>query len=217
MFLKVKQYLYRLIAWGLGGLVARFAWVFLAKDAVLIHEKIKASISLDEISHELVSVILAAEDHRFFFHRGVDPIAIARAFLRTTCGHLEGASTIEQQLVRVLQNDYRICFKRKVLEALLASTLYDRFSKIEILRAYLSVAYFGSSIRGYQDAHLLLPIGMLNSTYELAFLIAHLKFPKPDANNDKWARRRSNRVLRITSRIKKLVDWVPRELNFEKL
>ena len=68
----------------------------------------------------LSKLLISGEDHRFFYHIGFDFIAIARAIKnRVLYNKVEGASTIEQQLVRVLTNDYQRTFSRKIREIFL--------------------------------------------------------------------------------------------------
>ena len=160
------------------------------------------------LDRNLIQALMAGEDHRFLYHRGLDPIGIVRATVRTLGGRLEGASTIEQQLVRTLLGDYRISLRRKAREALIASTLVDHFSKIDILRAYLSVAHFGYQARGFQEA--IAKIQPPNSICNFAssYLISHLKFPRTAADDAQADRRRISRAIRISKRIEKLSDWI---------
>ncbi|HET7296671.1 MAG TPA: PBP1A family penicillin-binding protein, partial [Gemmatimonadales bacterium] len=111
-------------------------------------------VRLGEIPKALRDAILAAEDERFFEHGGVD----ARALLRASWANLrarkvvEGGSTITQQLVknRLLRPD-RTVF-RKLQEVWLATAVEWRYSKEQILEAYLNDVYLGQwqggAIRG---------------------------------------------------------------------
>lgn len=101
----------------------------------------------------LESYVLHLEDRYFLSHAGFDvrciPRVLKQALLRRRLG---GVSTIEQQLVRTVLNRRERTFRRKFYEILLASILTCRASKEEILRAYLSVAYFGYKLRGCDEA-----------------------------------------------------------------
>ena len=62
----------------------------------------------------LSKLLISGEDHRFYYHLGFDTIAICRALRnRLIYNRIEGASTIEQQLVRVLMNDFEKTYKRR--------------------------------------------------------------------------------------------------------
>jgi len=108
----------------------------------------------------LVAATLAAEDRRYFGHIGVDPVAIARA-VRTNLAEgrvVEGASTISQQVAKLLLNrrqpDRRRGVAAKIHEALIALRLEHRFSKAEVLALYLNLAAYGNQFTGAERASL---------------------------------------------------------------
>jgi membrane carboxypeptidase/penicillin-binding protein PbpC len=75
-------------------------------------------------------LLITAEDHRFFHHGGIDPIATCRAVWRwITLGRHEGASTIEMQIVRVLSGNYERTLKRKMREMGLATLVSSQIPK----------------------------------------------------------------------------------------
>ena len=79
-------------------------------------------VPLDHIPRHVVQALLAAEDSRFYAHRGIDVVAIVRASfanLRKRGVH-EGASTLTQQLVRGFFLTPERTFSRKIREAILA-------------------------------------------------------------------------------------------------
>ena len=97
-------------------------------------------VSLRKISPVMRRAIVDIEDRRFYQNNGIDYIGILRA-LRTdvTSGQLDqGASTIEQQLVRNLYLSPRQTLGRKLTEGCLAVQLDQRWSKNRILKAYLN-------------------------------------------------------------------------------
>ena len=126
-------------------------------------------------------MLIAGEDHRFKFHRGIDFVAVCRAVWRTAaCGRREGASTIEMQLVRVLTDRYEKKLSRKIREALLAVYAGQLASKEEIALMYLLVGYYGTGMDGFEFATKKLgfmPHAM--SHREAASLAARLKYPEP--------------------------------------
>jgi len=102
-------------------------------------------VRLDETPRVLIDAVLAAEDHRFFEHGGVDVRALVRAaWANLRAGRVkEGGSTITQQLVKVrLLSPQRTLF-RKLREAWLAALVESRYSKERILEAYLNEIYLG--------------------------------------------------------------------------
>lgn len=102
----------------------------------------------------LVQAIIATEDQRFYSHRGIDPFGIARATLIniTGTGIRQGASTITQQLARNSIGRFERTYDRKLLEIFLAMRIERRFSKEQILRAYLNRIYYGQGIYGAETA-----------------------------------------------------------------
>ncbi|HEY7539060.1 MAG TPA: PBP1A family penicillin-binding protein [Methylomirabilota bacterium] len=111
-------------------------------------------IRLDETPKVLIDAVLAAEDHRFFTHGGVDLRALVRAaWTNLRAGRVkEGGSTITQQLVKVRLLSPQRTFFRKLREAWLAALIESRYSKERILEAYLNEIYLGQrgpiAIRG---------------------------------------------------------------------
>ena len=94
---------------------------------------------------KLVAFLIVAEDHRYYKHIGFDIIGICRATYRDVFwGKREGASTIEQQLVRVLTEDYRFSIRRKIKEIYLATKLKRLADKYTLAAAYLDMANYGS-------------------------------------------------------------------------
>ncbi|WP_185279267.1 biosynthetic peptidoglycan transglycosylase, partial [Elizabethkingia anophelis] len=101
---------------------------------------------------KLVDFLIIGEDRRYYQHKGFDVIAIIRAIRnRIFYNKKEGASTIEQQLVRVLTNQYCRTLKRKIKEIILATKLKKMLSKKEIALLYLRLAYFGTDKIGLEN------------------------------------------------------------------
>lgn len=91
--------------------------------------------------------VLAAEDARFFTHAGISILGIARAVWSnlTTDGNLQGGSTLTQQLVKNVFLTHERSLARKAREAVLAVLLELRYSKQELLQAYLNEIFWGRS------------------------------------------------------------------------
>lgn len=117
-----------------------------------VGEGLRIPVALDEVAPIMVSATLATEDQRFYSHPGVDPLAVARA-ASAFPDERSGASTITQQLARRLYLDGdRPPLLRKAREALLALQLEARYSKDELLEAYLNDVYYGRGAYGIEAA-----------------------------------------------------------------
>jgi len=114
----------------------------------------RADVPLERVSPHMIDALLAVEDRRFFSHHGVDPARILKAAWRNwRAGRIvEGGSTITQQLARAEQLSPERTFSRKIREAALATRLEDRYTKREILSAYLNSVYFGDGYYGVEAA-----------------------------------------------------------------
>lgn len=106
-------------------------------------------VPLSEISPWLVLAAMAAEDRRFYSHRGVDLRAILRALWQNAAGGgvVSGASTITQQLARAL-NPRPKTLRGKLAEAWSALKLERQKSKEEILQDYFNALEFGNLTQG---------------------------------------------------------------------
>jgi 1A family penicillin-binding protein len=110
-------------------------------------------VALGKMPVHVRNAFIAAEDKRFYQHRGVDDRGLVRAFLNNlTQGHREGGSTITQQLVKnMLVGDNRT-YERKIRETILATRLESAVSKDEILELYLNSVYLGRGAYGIERA-----------------------------------------------------------------
>lgn len=112
-------------------------------------------VPLNQVSTQMQQAILAAEDHHFFEHNGINFASIIRAMISNLqAGHVvEGGSTITQQLVKNLFfTDTGRTMDRKVKEAFVAWELERRYTKERILEMYLNQVYFGSNAYGIERA-----------------------------------------------------------------
>jgi 1A family penicillin-binding protein len=111
----------------------------------------RRDVPLDEISTYFKDAVIAVEDHRFFLHPGIDPIALTRAtFYNLRSDSTQGGSTITQQLARTLYLSNVKTYGRKVQEAVLAAMLEVFLSKREILQLYLNRVYLSGGIYGVE-------------------------------------------------------------------
>ncbi len=107
-----------------------------------------------EFPEKLVLATLAAEDSRFFSHRGIDFVGVARA-LRDAALHrrfVSGASTITQQTVKLHSPPRRRDLRTKLVEALAARRLEMAMDKQRILAAYLNRLPYGNQFTGARAA-----------------------------------------------------------------
>ncbi len=112
-------------------------------------------VYLKDLPKQYINAVVAVEDHRYYNHGAIDPIAL----LRATFSNLkqkefkEGGSTITQQTAKNLyfisEDDV---VSRKSAEAILSFTLEKEFSKDEILELYVNTIYFGNGYYGIKEA-----------------------------------------------------------------
>ncbi|MBV9735445.1 MAG: PBP1A family penicillin-binding protein [Acidisphaera sp.] len=100
---------------------------------------------------------VSAEDQNFWVHRGVDPLAIARAAITDVSLIAQGkrpigASTITQQVAKNMLLGNEVTLARKIKEALLALRIERTLSKERILELYLNEIYLGQQSYGIAAA-----------------------------------------------------------------
>lgn len=111
-------------------------------------------VLLEAMPEHLIQAFLVTEDRAFFAHPGISFRGIVRSLLKNLYSgkKIQGASTITQQLVRLLFFDTKKTFTRKIKEQIYAILLEREWSKEQILEAYLNNVYFGYGIYGVQAA-----------------------------------------------------------------
>jgi penicillin-binding protein 1A len=158
--------------------------------------------SLDSIPKPFLEALLSTEDRRFYSHWGVDLRAVARVILyRVFSFSLRGpgASTITQQLARLLYLTREVTIMRKMREMFTAVQIERRYTKNEILIMYLNVAPFGRGAYGLQSAAAVyfdkIPADL--TIGECAFLVGALASPAhyDPQRNQRGAVLRRNTVL----------------------
>src|SRR5688572_7885325 len=164
----------------------------------------RSPVTLQQIPQHLQDAVIASEDSRFWRHPGVDPFGIVRAIFANvrSKGVTEGASTLTQQLVKNYFLTSERTYKRKVIEAFMAVVLDARYSKKEILEAYLNDIYLGRnrsiSILGVGEASRFYfgkPVSEINLG-EAATLVGMIPSPNnlSPFNNPEQAMRKRNQV-----------------------
>ena len=163
-------------------------------------------VPLTAMPPHVVQAVLAAEDHRFFDHAGVDPVRMVGAALTNIFGnrpYLVGASTLTQQLVKNRMLTPAQTLERKLREQALALLLERRRSKTELLELYLNDVYLGQrdtfAVHGVaQGARTLFGKDLRNLTVgEAAMMAGIIQAPASHApaSDPERARRRRNLVL----------------------
>src|SRR5205823_9931836 len=111
-------------------------------------------VSLGETPLHVQQAFIAAEDKRFYQHRGVDERALIRAFIGNLAqsGRPQGGSTITQQVVKNVLVGEDVTFERKMREMILASRVENTLSKAEILELYLNSTFLGRGSWGIEMA-----------------------------------------------------------------
>jgi membrane peptidoglycan carboxypeptidase len=163
-YIKIGAQSQRNILYGLrGGEQVPFAQVY---------DQNRQEVAWDAVSPFAKDALVAAEDVRFYDHGGVDLAGIARAAVNNLTGNdLQGASSIEQQLVKQLAIQGAVAtisdkkkleaakakaqattLDRKLKEAKLAIGLEKNYTKHQILLAYLNIAGFGGNTYGIEAA-----------------------------------------------------------------
>ncbi len=164
-------------------------------------------VQLGEVPTLLTEALIAVEDRRFYQHHGVSPRAIARAFLvNVRSGEVvQGGSTLTQQLVKNFFLTSRRSLWRKVNEALMALLLERRYSKDEILEAYLNEIYLAQdgqrAIHGFGLGSRFFfqrPLDEL-SIEQIALLVGMVKGPSyyDPRRHPQRAKKRRDLVLRV--------------------
>jgi penicillin-binding protein 1C len=124
---------------------------FLTKD-----QQWRMKTDLSEISPLLRKTIVEKEDKYFYYHPGVNPLAMVRAFGRNIFHwkRTSGASTITMQVARALEPKQRT-YWNKLVEVFRAFQLEWKYSKDQILQLYLNKVPYGGNIQGVKSASIL--------------------------------------------------------------
>lgn len=189
--------LYRLTLLAPSQVLACCARLFLSRERAMLRAKIEKAEAVfqehipRELDGMLMEMLVTGEDRRFLRHCGFDPAAIARAAFWTLRGRLQGASTIEQQLVRTITGEKQIRTTRKIREILLAASVARNYSKRGLARAYLAMGYYGTGMEGLARAIRWAPFPAREASpavkrHWAAGMVARLKYPQPSKSCPRW-------------------------------
>lgn len=114
-------------------------------------------VPLQDMAPSLVAATLLQEDQYFYYHLGVNPVAVLRAAWQTYAGgdRRIGASTITMQVARVRYRIDSRSLAGKLEQIVRAIQLERHYSKDEILQAYLNLVSYGGNIDGVGAASLI--------------------------------------------------------------
>ncbi len=111
-------------------------------------------LDIEQMPIHLINAFVAAEDHSFFTHCGISFKGIARSLLVNLYSgkKVQGASTITQQLIKLLFVGSSRTFSRKIKEQIVAVVVEQQYSKDQIFQTYANHVYFGCGIYGVEAA-----------------------------------------------------------------
>ncbi len=126
----------------------RTAFLTLSED-----DRWRVPVDVDDVDPAYVEALIRLEDRRFWWHPGVDPLAVGRAAVGNLARGrvVSGASTITMQVVRLCEPRPRT-LRSKLVEAARAVQLELRLSKADILSAYLDLVPMGGNLEGVEAA-----------------------------------------------------------------
>ena len=156
------------------------------------------------INQKFSKSILAFEDEYFYYHPGINPASIWRAFKqnRSAGKVVSGGSTITMQLVRLIRKHQKRTYFEKAIELMMALRLELTYSKQEILNLYCSHAPFGTNVVGIEAASWrYFGRGLSNLSWaECATLAVLPNAPSiiyPGKNQDKLKRKRNKLLYKL--------------------
>lgn len=176
-----------------------------ATDKISVIDKVKEIresenyTKLENVSDDYKNAVVAIEDHRFYDHKGIDILSILRStYVNFKIKSFDyGASTITQQVGRLMYFTQEKSPIRKIAEIFVAFDLEKNYSKDEILELYLNLMYFGNGYYGIYDAS----EGFFDKTpdeltlYEASYLAGLPNAPSVYSENDELGEERRIQVI----------------------
>ncbi|MCL2160531.1 MAG: transglycosylase domain-containing protein [Betaproteobacteria bacterium] len=117
-----------------------------------IGEERRAIVKIENVPNMLKQALVAAEDKRFYEHRGIDLSGVVRAALANLRGKRQGASTITMQVARNFYLSRERAFQRNLHQMLLPLKIERNLSKDQILELYINQIYLGQRSYGFETA-----------------------------------------------------------------
>lgn len=159
-------------------------------------------IELKDVPDQLKNALIATEDKNFYKHHGYDLLGIVRSSIQNVIARrtVQGASTLTQQLSRILFLSNERTFTRKIKELEISARIEKTISKDQILEMYLNNVYLGSGAYGVSAASKIYFNKKLNQLTlpELAMIAGLPQAPSVynPYNNKDLAIKRRNQVLK---------------------
>jgi penicillin-binding protein 1A len=197
----------------------------ISKDGVVLAElglEKRDIVEMKDVPARVIDAFLSAEDDKFFEHKGIDYLGLARAmFANFKAGKVvQGGSTITQQVAKSLLLSSERSITRKVKDFILAQRIEEKLTKNEILYLYLNQVYLGGGYYGVKAA----AQGYFNkelkamTAAEAAMLAGLLVAPGKYSPyvNPHAAKMRQGYVLDRMNKLKKITDKEYKEALAEK-
>ena len=159
-------------------------------------------VNLEDVPKDLINALIATEDKNFYKHNGYDFMGIVRSSIQNVLARhtVQGASTLTQQLARILFLSNERTITRKITELEVAARIEKTISKDQILEMYLNNVYLGSGAYGVSAASKIYFNKNLNQLTlpELALIAGLPQAPSVYSpyNSKKLAIQRRNQVLK---------------------
>lgn len=111
-------------------------------------------IEIQDVPEDFIHALIATEDKNFYKHNGYDITGLVRSTIQNVIAGrvVQGASTITQQLARILFLSNERTFDRKIRELVVAARIEKSISKDQILEMYVNNVYLGSGAYGVEAA-----------------------------------------------------------------
>ncbi|MEA2948287.1 MAG: penicillin-binding protein [Alphaproteobacteria bacterium] len=161
-------------------------------------------VALADIPEHVRNAFVAAEDKRFFQHKGIDERGLIRAFIGNlgSSGRPQGGSTITQQIVKNLLVGEDLTYERKIREMIVATRVEQALTKPEILELYLNSVYLGRGSWGIElAARSYFGKSAKDLTFEEGALLAALTKGPNYFNPDRHPVRAQERLAYVLSRL----------------
>src|SRR3954467_14008605 len=168
------------------------------------HNQRRIWVPLADIPAHVQKAFIAAEDKRFYEHKGIDERGLIRAFIGNLAqsGRPQGGSTVTQQVVKNLLVGEDLTYERKMREMIVASRIEHALSKDEILELYLNSTYLGRGSSGIElAARSYFGKQAKNLTLEEGALLAGLTKGPNYFNPDRHPGRAQERLAYVFSRM----------------
>lgn len=124
------------------------------EEKVLVIQSRDDYVEVSDIADEFIESVVAVEDRRFYQRTGLDYISIGRSIITNVQegALVQGASTIPQQVAKLLYFDYQNDLMDKVVQVYLMNDIEKLYEKDEILEIYVNCVYYGDGYTGVGSA-----------------------------------------------------------------